>query len=282
MPSCLSHDMTSPLRTACIQLVTSKDRDKNLTSACGLIEKAAKEGAQFIATPEMTGVMDIKAEKSQRLAYSEQDDPQLKEFQRIAADKQIWLLIGSLAIRIEGEDRLANRSFLIGPDGKTAATYDKIHMFDVEVGDGQTYRESSAYRPGTDTTLSNVRDAKVGLSICYDLRFPQLYRSLAQQGADILTCPAAFTKVTGEAHWHTLIRARAIENGAFMVAPAQAGKHEDGRETFGHSLIVGPWGEVLAEGMPEGEDMVIADLDLSEVKKARSRIPALNNDRPLK
>jgi len=176
----------------------------------------------------------------------------------------------------------ANRAFVFSPDGALVTTYDKIHMFDVEVGDGQTYRESSAYRPGTDTTLSNVRDAKVGLSICYDLRFPQLYRSLAQQGADILTCPAAFTKVTGEAHWHTLIRARAIENGAFMVAPAQAGKHEDGRETFGHSLIVGPWGEVLAEGMPEGEDMVIADLDLSEVKKARSRIPALNNDRPLK
>jgi deaminated glutathione amidase len=187
-------------------------------------------------------------------------------------------LSGRLRLRSKEGERFANRSFLIAPDGTIRARYDKIHMFDVEVGDGQSYRESRAYRPGESAVLAETDFGMVGMTICYDIRFPHLYRKLAQAGAAILTAPAAFTRVTGEAHWHILMRARAIETGCFVVAPAQGGKHEDGRETFGHSQIISPWGEILAEADHAEPGIIWADIDLEEVETARRRIPSLHND----
>ena len=250
----------------------------NIAAAAALIREAAGKGATFIATPEMTNLLDIRPGMA-RPKIVEQDDIPLHAFQALAAELRVTLLIGSLAVTLESDERFANRSFLIGQDGGVIAHYDKIHMFDVEVGDGQSYRESRAYRPGEAAMLAAAPFGKVGMTICYDLRFPHLYRRLAQAGAEILTIPAAFTRVTGEAHWHVLVRARAIETGSFVIAPAQGGKHEDGRETFGHSLIVAPWGDVLAEAGGAEPGIILADLDLDEVAKARGRIPSLGNDR---
>lgn len=267
------------LTAACIQMRSGTEPAANLAAAIGMIREAAAQGARFIATPEMTNLLDIRPGMARAKVRREAEDESLPTFRALAAELGVTLLIGSLAIALEGDERLANRSFLIGPDGSLIARYDKVHMFDVEVGDGQTYRESRAYRPGEETVLATAPFGKLGLTVCYDLRFPHLYRRLAQAGADILTIPAAFTRVTGEAHWHVLIRARAIETGCFVIAPAQGGKHEDGRETFGHSLIVSPWGDVIAE-MPGNEPgVLLATIDLSEVASARARIPSLTNDR---
>lgn len=252
--------------------------ETNLTDASDLVRSAAESGATFIATPEMTNVMNIRPGPAGVPLHMEADDATLSALRRLADELGIWLLIGSLAIKLETEERLANRSFLIGPDGDIQARYDKIHMFDVEVGDGQTYRESKRYRPGTEAVVAETPFARLGLSICYDLRFPRLYRTLARAGAQILMCPAAFTKTTGTAHWHSLLLARAIENGCFVLAPAQAGLHEDGRETFGHSLIISPWGEILAEGSADQTGIITADIDLNEVAVARGKIPSLSND----
>lgn len=268
----------SGIRAACVQLRSGVEPAANLSRIKPLISEAASRGAGFIATPEMTGALDIRSGGTQRFAKTEAEDIVLSALRDRAKSLKIWLLIGSLAIRLEDEDRFANRSFLINPDGDIVTRYDKIHMFDVEVGDGQSYRESKSYKSGKSLALADTPFGAIGLSICYDLRFPHLYRSLAQKGARILTCPAAFTKVTGEAHWHVLLRARAIETGCFVIAPAQAGKHEDGRETFGHSLIISPWGEILAKGKADGEDIIMADIDLSQVDTARRRIPSLSND----
>lgn len=266
------------IRAACVQMRSGVEVAPNIAAAAALIREAAGKGATFIATPEMTNLLDIRPGMA-RPKIVEQDDIPLHAFQALAAELRVTLLIGSLAVTLEGEERFANRSFLIGPDGGVIARYDKIHMFDVEVGDGQSYRESRAYRPGEAAMLAAAPFGKVGMTICYDLRFPHLYRRLAQAGAEILTIPAAFTRVTGEAHWHVLVRARAIETGSFVIAPAQGGKHEDGRETFGHSLIVAPWGDVLAEAGGAEPGIILADLDLDEVAKARGRIPSLGNDR---
>ena len=268
------------LTAACIQMRSGTEPAANLAAATALIREAAGKGARFIATPEMTNLLDIRPGMARPKVRAEASDESLPAFRALAVELGITLLIGSLAIALEDgtDDRFANRSFLIGPEGGIIARYDKIHMFDVEVGDGQNYRESRAYRPGETAVLAAAPFGKLGLTICYDVRFPHLHRALAKAGADILTIPAAFTKVTGEAHWHTLVRARAIETGCFVLAPAQAGKHEDGRETFGHSLIVSPWGEVLAEGSATERGVVMAELDLSEVAKARGRIPALGNE----
>lgn len=266
------------IRAACVQMRSGVEVAPNIAAASALIREAARQGAGFIATPEMTNLLDIRPGMA-RPKIVEQDDIPLHSFQALAAELGVTLLIGSLAVTLADEDRFANRSFLIGPDGAVIARYDKIHMFDVEVGDGQSYRESRAYRPGEEAVLAKAPCGEVGMTICYDLRFPHLYRHLAQAGADILTIPAAFTRVTGEAHWHVLVRARAIETGCFVLAPAQGGKHEDGRETFGHSLIVAPWGEVLAEADGAEPGIILADLDLDEVAKARGRIPSLGNDR---
>lgn len=265
------------VRAACIQMRSGVEIAPNVEAASVLIRQAAGEGAELVATPEMTGCLDIRPGQMSAKLHREADDPALAAFRALARDLGIFLLIGSLAISLDGEPRAANRSFLLGPDGAILARYDKIHMFDVDVADGQTYRESRAYRPGTRAVLARTDLASIGLTICFDLRFPALYRRLAQAGADILTCPAAFTRVTGEAHWHTLLRARAIETGSFLLAPAQGGRHEDGRETFGHSLIVSPWGQVLAEADHDTPGVILADLDLAAVADARRRIPALND-----
>lgn len=267
------------LIAACVQMRSGTEPAANIAAASTLIRQAAGQGATFIATPEMTNLLDIRPGMARAKVRREAEDESLPVLRALAAELGITLLIGSLAIALEDDERFANRSFLIGPDGGLITRYDKIHMFDVEVGDGQTYRESRAYRPGTEAVLATAPFGQLGLTICYDLRFPHLYRRLAQAGAEILTIPAAFTRVTGEAHWHILIRARAIETGCFVIAPAQGGKHEDGRETFGHSLIVSPWGEVLAEAPGAEPGIVMAEIDLAEVTKARGRIPSLGNDK---
>ena len=252
--------------------------DPNIAAASALIREAAGQGARLIATPEMTSLLDIRPGMARPKIVREADDRALRAFRDLAAELRVTLLIGSLAVTLEGDTRFANRSFLIGPDGGVIARYDKIHMFDVEVGDGQSYRESRAYRPGETAVLAGAEGARIGMTICYDLRFAHLYRRLAQAGADILTLPAAFTRVTGKAHWHVLVRARAIETGCYVMAPAQGGTHEDGRETYGHSLIISPWGEVVAEKADDKPGIILADLDLEEVAKARRRIPSLMND----
>lgn len=266
------------LRAACIQMRSTTEIAPNVEAAATLIRAAASEGARFIATPEMTNLVDIRPGMARPKITAEADDVCLKALSDLARELGITLLIGSLAVALPDDKRFANRSYLIGPDGAVLARYDKIHMFDVEVGDGQAYRESKAYRAGREACIAASPIGRVGLTICYDVRFPHLYRALGQAGAELITIPAAFTRVTGEAHWHVLIRARAIETGCFVLAPAQGGRHEDGRETFGHSLIVSPWGEVLAEADHAEPGFILADLDLTEVAKARARIPALGND----
>lgn len=266
------------IRAACIQLRSGTEVTDNIASVSALVRQAVDAGAVFIATPEMTNILDIRPGKARPKIVAQENDATLAAFQALAIELGVWLLLGSIAVTVEDEDRLANRSFLIAPHGEIVAHYDKIHMFDVAVGDGQTYRESRAYRPGTSAVLAETAFGVIGMTICYDLRFPALYRTLAQAGAQILAVPAAFTRVTGEAHWHVLLRARAIETGCFVIAPAQGGKHEDGRETFGHSLIVSPWGEILAEADSDAPGLIWADIDLEQVEKARARIPSLGND----
>lgn len=266
------------IRAACIQMRSTTEVAPNIAAASELIRDAAAQGATFIATPEMTNLLDIRPGQARSKIALEADDACLKALSRLAKDLSVTLLIGSLAVALPDERRFANRSYLIGPDGGVLSSYDKIHMFDVEVGDGQSYRESRAYRAGQTAALVKTPFGQIGLTICYDVRFPHLYRQLGQAGADIVTIPAAFTQVTGAAHWHVLVRARAIETGSFILAPAQGGRHDDGRETFGHSLIVSPWGEVLAEAAGQAPGFILADLDLQDVTKARARIPALHND----
>ncbi|NQY95839.1 MAG: carbon-nitrogen hydrolase family protein [Henriciella sp.] len=269
------------LKAACIQMRATTEFQPNIAAASELIRAAADQGAQFIATPEMTNLLDIRPGQARSKIAAEADDACLGALSGLAAELNVTLLIGSLAIALPDDERFANRSYLISPNGQILARYDKIHMFDVEVGDGQSYRESKAYRAGQDAVLASTPFGLVGLTICYDVRFPHLYRTLAQAGADLITIPAAFTRVTGEAHWHVLIRARAIETGCFVLAPAQGGPHEDGRETYGHSMIVSPWGEVLAEADGDEPGIVLADLDLTQTTKARARIPALTNEQPI-
>jgi deaminated glutathione amidase len=270
----------SSVRVACIQMCSGVDVAPNIAAASALIRAAAEAGAQFIATPEMTSLLDIRPGMARPKLVRESMDTTLAAFCALATETKAWLLLGSIAVLLDDDARAANRSFLIAPDGTIAARYDKIHMFDVEIGDGQIYHESQAYRPGERAVLAETPFGKLGLTICYDVRFPHLYRALAQQGAGIITVPAAFTRVTGAAHWHVLLRARAIETGCFIIAPAQAGKHADGRETFGHSLIISPWGEILAEAGAAAPEMIFADLDLAAVDTARARIPALRNTAP--
>lgn len=250
------------------------------------MREAADEGARLILTPECTNIISTSRARQQAALVTEAEDPTLARLRAVAAARGISILIGSLALRdAAGDGRFANRSFLIGPDGGIRARYDKIHMFDVEIGSGERYRESAAYRPGTCAVLTEAEGLKLGLSICYDLRFPSLYRDLARAGAEVLTVPSAFTVPTGRAHWHVLLRARAIETGGYVLAPAQAGRHAmtvEGtvRETYGHSLAVGPWGEVLLDMGEAGPSVGLVEIDPAEVTAARSRIPALLHDRP--
>ena len=270
--------MTQSFRAACVQMRTGLDIDRNVRDAGALIRDAASQGATFISTPEMTALFEGEGAALLAKAKPEAEDTALPRFRALAEELGVWLHIGSMAIKLS-DTQCANRSFLIGPDGRVRATYDKIHMFDVQIGDGQVYRESSRYRPGERIAVVAAAGTNVGLSICYDLRFAYLYRAMAKAGAKVLTVPAAFTKTTGEAHWHVLLRARAIETGCFVVAAAQCGRHENGKDTFGHSLIVDPWGRILAEG---GVDpgVFIAEIDPRLSDEARAKIPVLTHDRP--
>ena len=270
--------MSAPkLRVACVQLCSGEDAAANVATATRFIRDAHAAGATFIATPENTAMMSADGGAKLALSFTQNDDPALHAFTALARELGIWLLIGSLAIKVS-ETKTANRSFLIGPDGAIAARYDKIHLFDIDLPSGETYRESKTVRAGGEAVVADTPWAKLGLTICYDLRFPHLYRTLAKRGAKILTVPSAFTATTGRAHWHVLLRARAIETGCFVIAPAQGGMHASGRETYGHSLIVGPWGEVLAEAGTE-PGWVSAYLDLQEVEAVRIRLPSLTHDR---
>ena len=271
------------MRAALLQLSVTDDPAENLPVTLSLVREAAAGGAGFVLTPEVTNCLSSDRAHQRAVLRHEEDDPTLAALRAEAIDLGIWLLIGSLGLLThDGDGRFANRSFLVSPDGTVAARYDKIHMFDVNVSETEQYRESSGYRPGTRAVLAATPFGRIGLTVCYDVRFPQLYRRLAQAGAQILTVPAAFNDTTGAAHWHSLLRARAIENGAYVLAPAQTGSHaaHDGRprRTYGHSLAVSPWGEVLVDaGAEVGVSFV--ELSLAEVEKARARVPSLCHDR---
>lgn len=271
------------MRAGLVQLTVSDDPAENLPQTVALIRQAAGGGAGFVLTPECTNALSSSRDHQRRVFHHEADDPTLAALQAEAQALGIWLLIGSLGLRTTDADgRFANRSFLIGPDGGIVARYDKIHMFDVTVSETEAYRESAGYRPGAQAVLAQTPFGAVGLSVCYDVRFPYLYRALAKAGASILTVPAAFNHITGAAHWEVLLRARAIETGCFVLAPAQTGFHPEtagkGRRTHGHSLVVAPWGEVLADGGDQ-PGVVFADLDLARVAEARGRVPSLTHDR---
>lgn len=266
-------------KAACVQVNSINDMHKNLNTAISLIKEAAEQGADFITTPENVAFMSETAEELYANAYTENEHPALKEFQNTANKLGKFILVGSLAIKTkEAETRLANRSFVINNKGQVIARYDKIHLFDTSVAGGETHKESEKILPGNKAVTVETPWGMLGMTICYDVRFPNLYNYLANKGADFITVPSAFTKYTGEAHWHTLLRARAIETGCYIIAPAQTGSHPAGRKTFGHSLIIDPWGRVLKD-KEEGEGVIIADLDKKEVAKTREQMPSLKNAR---
>ena len=269
--------MTETLRVACAQPSSGQDQQANLAAAADLVREAADAGAALVALPENVALMEHRTALVQATAAPLEAHPAARFFQALAEEIGIWLLAGSMAADA-GDGRIANRSLLIDPAGAIVATYDKIHMFDVDLPTGESYRESEAFRPGGQAVVAETPWGGLGMTVCYDLRFPQLYRALAHAGARLITVPAAFTKLTGEAHWHVLMRARAIETGCFVIAPCMWGSHSGGRKTYGHSLIVDPWGEVLADA-GEGVGIAIADLDLARVERARATIPALAHDR---
>ena len=267
----------SKFKIALIQMRSGLEPAANLTAVLAGVDEAKRGGADYVLTPEMTNVLENKRERLFTKIFSEEHDPTLATMREVAAKLSIYIHLGSLAIKAS-PDKAANRSFLIDRKGDIAARYDKIHMFDVDLAGGESYRESSTYRPGELAVVADLPWGRLGLSVCYDLRFPALYRALAEAGASFLAIPSAFTKQTGEAHWHVLMRARAIENGCFVFAAAQGGKHEHGRETFGHSLVVDPWGKIIAEGGTE-PGVIFAEIDPAEVAVARGRVPSLSHGR---
>jgi predicted amidohydrolase len=271
------------MRAALVQLTVTDDPAANLPQTVALVRQAAAQGAGFVLTPELTNGLSSSRAQQRAVFRHEAEDPTLAALRDEARAAGVWLLIGSLGLLTDDADgRFANRSFLIAPDGAVAARYDKIHMFDVNVSPTEIYRESEGYRPGSRAVLADTPFARVGMTVCYDLRFPALYRRLAQAGAQILTVPAAFNHITGAAHWEVLLRARAIETGCLVLAPAQTGFHPEaqgkGRRTHGHSLAVAPWGEVLADGGTE-PGVSLVELDLARVAEARHRVPSLAHDR---
>jgi len=268
---------TSTFKVGLIQMRSGLDPQANLAAALAAIDEAKHLGADYVLTPEMTNVLENKRERLLAKIVSDEHDPTLAALREVARKLAIFIHIGSLAIKASPE-KAANRSFLIDRKGDVVARYDKIHMFDVDLAGGESYRESNTYRAGELAVVSDLPWGRLGLTICYDLRFPALYRALAEAGASFLAIPSAFTRQTGEAHWHVLLRSRAIENGCFVFAAAQAGKHENGRETFGHSLIVDPWGRILAEGGTE-PGVIVAEVDPAEVAAARARVPSLAHGR---
>jgi deaminated glutathione amidase len=268
---------TSTFRVGLVQMRSGRTPQANLDAATKLISEAKTAGAHYVLTPEMTNIMETNRKSMFGAIVEEDNDHSLVTFRELARTLSIHLHIGSLAIKVS-PDKAANRSFLIDPQGEIVGRYDKIHMFDVDLANGESYRESQNFRSGDIAVVSDLPWGRLGLTVCYDLRFPALYRALAEAGSSFLAVPSAFTRITGEAHWHVLLRARAIENGSFVFAAAQGGKHENGRETYGHSLVVDPWGRILAEGDTE-PGVVIAEIDPAEVAAARSRIPSLQHGR---
>lgn len=269
------------MKVACVQMRSGIDRARNAADAEALIREAASAGANLIATPEMTNVVDRKSSRLFENLPSTEDFPECDRFAALSTELGVDLLIGSMAVAVEsveGQRKMANRAHFFRPN-RSCATYDKIHLFDVDLPTGESWKESATMIGGDEAVVVEAKSSRVGLSICYDVRFAPLYRTLAQAGADILAVPAAFTKPTGEAHWHTLLRARAIETGSFVMAPAQGGQHEDGRATYGHSLIIDPWGRILAEKADDEPGLIMADCDLAEVADTRTRIPSLGLDR---
>jgi predicted amidohydrolase len=267
----------SKLVVGLIAMRSGRDPQTNLDALLAAIDQAKRGGAEYVLTPEMTNIMEVKRERLFANILPDETDPTLATLREVARKLGIFIHIGSLAIKASSE-KAVNRSFLIDRQGEIVARYDKIHMFDVDLGSGESYRESNSYRAGELAVVADLPWGRIGLTVCYDLRFPALYRALAEAGASFLAIPSAFTRVTGEAHWHVLMRARAIENGCFVFAAAQGGKHENGRETFGHSLVVDPWGRILAEGGTE-PGVVLAEIDPAEVAAARAKIPSLQHGR---
>src|ERR1700724_4879019 len=277
--------MSSAFTASCIQFTSARDYEPNIRVVSDLVRRARDGGADFVLPPENTGLTEPIGKLRREKARDEANHPVLAALREVARETGVWLLIGSLAVDLsrepgaaDNERRLANRSYLVDPDGAVVARYDKIHMFDVDLAGGESYRESNAFRPGGQTVLTETPWGVLGMTVCYDLRFPQLYRTLAQAGADFLAIPSAFTVPTGKAHWHVLMRARAIENGCFVIAPAQWGEHAQGPRTYGHSLIVAPWGEVLAEA-EDGVGFVTAEIDPAKIAEARRAVPSLGHDR---
>jgi predicted amidohydrolase len=266
-------------QAACIQLRSSTDVAENIEAVDSLVREAVRAGAQYVQTPEMTNIIQRDRASLAASIAPEGSDRAVARFAALARELGVVLHIGSLALKA-ADGRIANRALVFGRGGHVLARYDKIHLFDADLPNGESWRESAVYHPGDRAVVVDLPWLKLGLSICYDIRFPQLYRAEAHAGAAALTAPAAFTRQTGEAHWHVLQRARAIENGAFVISAAQAGKHADGRQTFGHSIIVAPWGEVLAEAGGEGPEIISAEIDPAKSADARARIPALKNERP--
>ena len=264
------------MKIACLQLNSGADMAVNIAKIEAMVRDASKRGAQLVALPENAFLMEEPGTK--RALYGMQEHPAVVAAAHMAKVNHVWLLVGSVAVKIDESGKTVNRSLLFGDSGQLVKLYDKIHLFDVEVGDGQVYKESARMLHGDQAVIATTPWAKIGMTICYDVRFPQLYRALAKAGAEILAVPSAFTQVTGEAHWHTLLRARAIENGCFIIAPAQTGMHPGHRKTFGHTLVVDPWGKVLVDGGVE-EGVIIADLEMAQVKQVRARIPSLEHDR---
>jgi deaminated glutathione amidase len=273
----MSAALNSAFKVGLVQMRSGVDPQANLASTLASVEAAAQAGAGYVLTPEMTNIMEIKREKLFAAISDEERDPTLAALRAAARKLSIFVHIGSLAVKVSA-DKAANRSFLIDRRGDVVARYDKIHMFDVDLANGESYRESRSYRPGDLAVVADLPWGRIGVTVCYDLRFPALYRALAEAGASFFSIPAAFTKQTGEAHWHVLMRARAIENGCFVFAAAQGGKHENARETFGHSLVVDPWGQIIAEAGTE-PGVIVAEIDPAQVAAARSRVPSLLNGR---
>lgn len=269
--------MSDRFTVACVQNCAGTETAPNLEDCADLVREAAGKGAGLICLPEYFTGLELQGELLLPEAFAEAEHPALPLFAGLAGELDVWLLLGSLAIK-SGPDRVFNRSYLLRPDGAVAASYDKVHLFDVDLTDGESYRESATIAPGEAAVVADLPWGGLGLSVCYDLRFPALYRALAQAGAAFLTVPSAFTKTTGEAHWHVLLRARAIETGCYVFAPGQFGVHAGGRATYGHSLIVDPWGRVLGDG-GDARGVITAEIDPDEVVRARTMVPSLRHDR---
>jgi deaminated glutathione amidase len=269
--------VSAVVKAACVQVNAGTELQPNLDAAGDLVRRARDAGAEFITLPENVGWIVQGRAKTMARVKVEAEHPGIPFFADLARETGAWILAGTLGV-LQDDQRVANRSYLFNPQGQAVSHYDKIHMFDVDLKDGESYRESATFRPGERAVVAATPWGGVGMTICYDVRFPYLHRALAKAGASIITAPAAFTVPTGRAHWHTLLRARAIETGCFVVAPAQTGTHDEGRQTYGHSLIIAPWGEVLADA---GEEVgfITADLDMARVEEARRMVPALGHDR---